>query len=62
VATITALAQGEPPEDMPIWARLQLIDRGIPFRRVTHFLSSADGQTIGAAVNGEPVWLRRVAS
>lgn len=55
----TALALGEPADAMPIWARLQLITLDIPFRRVTHFLPSSDGQTIGAAVRGEPVWLRR---
>lgn len=57
--TTTALAPGEPPDAMPIWARLQLIERGIPFRRVTHFLCSGDGRTIGVAVGGEPVWLRK---
>jgi hypothetical protein len=58
--TTTALAMGEPPDRMPIWARLQLIERGIPFARVTHFLPSTDGRTIGAAVNGQPVWLRKL--
>lgn len=61
-STITALAQGEPPDAMPIWARIQLAALGVPFRRVTHFLCSADGRTIGAAVDGEPVWLCRDAS
>ncbi|MFF9787143.1 hypothetical protein [Streptomyces nigrescens] len=57
--TTTTLAHGEPPEAMPIWARLQLASLGIPFRKVTHFLGSIDGARIGAAVNGQPVYLTR---
>lgn len=55
--TATATAMGQPPEDLPIWARLRLAGLGIKFRRVTHFLRSGD--VIGAAVDGEPVWLRK---
>jgi len=47
------------PEDLPIWARLQLAKQGVPFRRVTHWIDSDDGRTIGAAVNGQPVYLTR---
>lgn len=32
----TALALGEPPDAMPIWARLQLATLGHPFAAVTH--------------------------
>jgi hypothetical protein len=55
--TATATATGQPPEDLPIWARLRLAALGIKFRRVTHFLRSDD--VIGAAVDGEPAWLRK---
>lgn len=55
--TETATTMGQPPDDLPIWARLRLAALGIKFRRVTHFLRSGD--VIGAAVDGEPVWLRK---
>lgn len=41
------------------WARLQLIDAGIAFHRVTHYLASSDGHTIAAAVDGHPIYLVR---
>lgn len=47
------------PEDLPVWARLALAEKGVPFRRVTHWIGSDDGRTIGAAVNGQPVYLTR---
>lgn len=51
----TALAFAEPPEAMPIWVRLKLAAVDIPFRKVTHFVRSSDGQTVIAAVDGRPV-------
>lgn len=59
---VTALALGEPPESMPIWARLQLGALGIPFYRVTHFVRSSDGRTVAAAVRGKPVYLVKPAA
>ena len=55
----TALTLGEPPESMPIWARLQLASLGHRFARVTHFLRN-EGFLI-AAVDGKPVALRKAA-
>lgn len=57
--TRTALALGEPPDAMPIWARLQLADLGHRFVNVTHWIGSSDGRSIAAAVLGEPVYLIR---
>lgn len=48
-----------PPHDLPIWARLQLIDKGVPFALVTHWIDGDDGRTIGAGVNGQPIYLVR---
>lgn len=47
------------PEDLPIWARLALAAKGVPFRRVTHWIGNDDGYTIAVAVNGQPVYLTR---
>jgi hypothetical protein len=47
------------PDDLPIWARLQLAELGVPFASVTHWIGTDDGRTIGAAVNGQPVYLVR---
>lgn len=48
---------GHRPEEMPIWARLQLASHGVPFRKATHYIQSRDGRTIGVAVDGKPVRL-----
>jgi hypothetical protein len=45
------------PDELPIWARLQLAKLRIPIARVTHWIGSTDGRTIGVAVNGEPIYL-----
>ncbi|BCK74059.1 hypothetical protein Srufu_080120 (plasmid) [Streptomyces libani subsp. rufus] len=58
----TAITLGEPPESMPIWARLKLATLGIRFRRVTHYIRSTDGNTIAAAADGQPVHLIKGAS
>ena len=58
----TTLAFGQSPDFMPIWARLQLIDCGIPFVRVTHFVSGRNGQTISVALlDGETVFLENTS-
>lgn len=47
------------PDDLPIWARLQLAEKGAPFASVTHWIGSRDGCTIAVAVKDEPIYLTR---
>jgi hypothetical protein len=55
---ITSLTPNQ-PEDMPIWARLQLAALGVPFHKVTHWIQRTDSNQIAAAVGGSPVYLNR---
>jgi hypothetical protein len=54
----TSLAPNH-PDDLPIWARLQLAEQRVPIARVTHWIGSNDGRTIGVAVNDKPIYLTK---
>jgi hypothetical protein len=44
------------PADMPIWARLALINKGVPFESVTHWELEALGLVLAYVPTG-PVFL-----
>lgn len=47
------------PDDLPIWARLQLAEKGVPFAQATHWIGGSDGRTIAVAVNDKPIYLTK---